>query len=155
VGIAYTDAGDSANAEVEFKESIRHNPHNVKAMLGIAQLCRQAGELDLCIQQCQKIISAVPSNEQATIMLSEVLFMAPNADPAGAILPLSSLLKKHPNNYKALSNMISLFRRAGKLEEVPAFILAAESKVYLNICMCYYIYTYIYIYIYLYISCTT
>jgi hypothetical protein len=38
-------------------------------MLGIAQLCRQGGEIELCQQQCQKIISADPSNEQVYIRI--------------------------------------------------------------------------------------
>jgi hypothetical protein len=35
VGIAYSDNGDTTNAESEFKESIRHNPHNVKVYICI------------------------------------------------------------------------------------------------------------------------
>jgi hypothetical protein len=63
-------------------------------------LLRHAGELDSCQQQCQRIISADSSNEQATIMLSEVLFMAPEPDIEAAVRPLQQLLRDHPNNYR-------------------------------------------------------
>ena len=61
---------------------------------------RQAGEYEQCQQQCQKVISADLSNEQATIMLSEVLSLAPTPDPEAAVRPLLLLLKEHPNSYK-------------------------------------------------------
>ena len=61
---------------------------------------RQVGELEACQQQCQKIISADSSNEMATIMLSEILFMAPEPDIEAAVRPLQLLLAEHPNNYK-------------------------------------------------------
>ena len=61
---------------------------------------RQAGEFESCQQQCQKVISADISNEQATIMLSEVMFMSPNPDPTAAVKPLLLLLAEYPNSYK-------------------------------------------------------
>ena len=70
------------------------------------------------IYLCIQVILADPSNEEATVMLSESLFLGPNPD--GAAEPLRELLKAHPNNYKALERLISLLRRSGKLEEVSA-----------------------------------
>ena len=120
--------GDKDDAEAAFREAIQHNPHNVKAMIGLAKIHKRNGETELCQAQCQKVISAEPSNEEATIMLSELLFVTMASDPSSAVNPLRNLLQEHPNNYKALSNLITLLRKTGRLEEVPAFITAAEKK---------------------------
>ena len=40
------------------------------------------------------------SNEEATIMLSEVMFMIPNPDPIASVKPLLMLLAEFPNSYK-------------------------------------------------------
>ena len=40
VGVAYMAADVRIDAEASFKESILHNPHNVKAMLGLALIHR-------------------------------------------------------------------------------------------------------------------
>jgi hypothetical protein len=47
-----------------------------------------------------KIISADSSNEDAAILLSEVLFMSSEIDFNAAVKPLQLLLKDYPNNYK-------------------------------------------------------
>ena len=46
---------------------------------------------------------------------------------SGAVQPLEAILKKHPNNYKALERAITLLRRLGRLEEVPAYLAAAQA----------------------------
>ena len=50
------------------------------------------------------------------------------ANLSGAVKPLETVLNKHPNNYKALERAISLLRRLGRLEEVPAYLTAAASN---------------------------
>jgi tetratricopeptide (TPR) repeat protein len=49
-------------------------------------------------------------------------FMPPLSE---AMHPLEQLLVKHPNNYRALERIISLSRRLGRLQEIPAYISAA------------------------------
>ncbi len=52
----------------------------------------------------------------------------PNTNVSGAVQPLEAILKKHPNNYKALERAISLLRRLGRLEEVPKYLSAAQAS---------------------------
>jgi hypothetical protein len=40
VGVAYVTADVRTDAESSFRESILHNPHNIKAMIGLAQIHR-------------------------------------------------------------------------------------------------------------------
>ncbi len=51
-----------------------------------------------------------------------------NNNVSGAVQPLEAILKKHPNNYKALERIISLLRRLGRLEEVPTYLDAAKNN---------------------------
>ena len=72
--------------------------------------------VELCRVQCRKVISSDPSNEAATIILSETLF--DSEAPGAAITPLEELLARAPNNYHALEKIIILLRRSGRLKEV-------------------------------------
>jgi tetratricopeptide repeat protein 21B len=119
------DDRDRSPGEDMYREAIQHNPHNTKAMLGLAQILRDRGDIEGCQAQANKVILADPSNEEGTIMLSEAIFAGSNPDSATA--PLENLLKEHPNNYSALERLISLLRRAGKLDQVPALLAAAEA----------------------------
>jgi Tfp pilus assembly protein PilF len=56
---------DVQDAESFYREAVQHNAHNLKAMLGLARIHKQRGELEQCQIQCQKIISADPSDEAA------------------------------------------------------------------------------------------
>jgi tetratricopeptide repeat protein 21B len=114
------------DAEKLYNEAIQHNPRSVKAMMGLATLHRFRGDNEQCQSLCNKIILAEPSHEDATIMLSEVMFLGP--EPDGASVPLEKLLNEHPNNYHALERLIILLRRAGKLEDVPALLKTASER---------------------------
>lgn len=43
-----------------------------------------------------------------------------------AIYHFQQLLERVPNHYRALSQLVSLLRRAGRLEDIPKFIKAAQ-----------------------------
>ena len=126
MGAVHADSNENQQAEQLFNEALQHSPHNTIAMLGLATLSRNRGDVEQCQVQCRKIISADPSHERATVLLSETLLLG--TDPDAAVAPLENLLKAHPNNYRALERLISLLRRAGKLEEVPEFLAAASAK---------------------------
>jgi len=113
-------------ADQMFEEALQHNAINVKAMLGLVKLCRNRSEVDQAQNLCRKVISADPGNEEATIILSELMFNG--SDPETAVQPLQDLLKSHPNNYRALEKLIVLHRRAGMMKEVPSFLTLAETS---------------------------
>lgn len=125
IGGCHVGLGDVAKAEAMFLEAVQHNLHNTSAMTGLARLYFNRSDRDLCVAQCNKIITAVPESEEAAVLLSDVLFQSD--DPAAAVAPLTNLLKLQPNNYVALEKAITLFRRAGKLDEAVAFLKAAEK----------------------------
>lgn len=51
-------ADDNKAAEKDFEDAIQYNGQNLAAMSGLAQVYRERGEVDQCIRQCKKIITA-------------------------------------------------------------------------------------------------
>ena len=113
------------DAEALYTEATQHHSMNVKAMLGLATLQKDRGDRDQAVAQCKKVLLADPSDEEAATMLSELLFLG--SDPDKSVAPLQELLKTYPNNYRALAQLISLLRRAGRLGDSEVFISAAED----------------------------
>eukprot|EP01038_Epipyxis_sp_PR26KG_P004303 gene4303-6099_t len=141
IGVCYIDNGENQSAEQMFNDSVQQNPQNTKAMLGLSKLYFGRGDKDSCRAQCNKIISAdLSSSEEASMLLSEVLFQSiatsvstdegqmatalENVESA-PMKPLIDFLKRQPNNYLVLEKLLSLLRRAGKLDEAVEFIKAA------------------------------
>ena len=58
---------------------MQHYPANTKAMLGLARLSFQRGEREACQSQCTKVLLADPLQEEAAVLLSEVLFQKAEA----------------------------------------------------------------------------
>ncbi len=125
MGACHVELQDPVQGEASFVEAVQHNQHNVAAMLGLARLFHARNDRDQCVMQCNKIITAVPSAEEAAVLLSDV--QAHAEDSEAALLPLTNLLRLQPNNYVAMEKAIGLFRRAGKLDEAVALLKAAET----------------------------
>uniref|UniRef100_A0A663ES27 Tetratricopeptide repeat protein 21B n=1 Tax=Aquila chrysaetos chrysaetos TaxID=223781 RepID=A0A663ES27_AQUCH len=58
-------------------------------------------------------------------MMADLMFR--KQDYEQAVFHFQQLLERKPDNYATLSQLIDLLRRAGKLEEVPRFLLMAEK----------------------------
>jgi tetratricopeptide repeat protein 21B len=126
MGKLYFSTQNYRLADQHLSEALQANPQNAKAMYSMAELYLHKGEEDHCAQQLRKVLTSDPSDELAAVLLSEVVFK--DADAAEeSIRPLAELLKRHPNSYRTLSKMISILRRVGKLDEVPAYFTRAET----------------------------
>lgn len=125
LGEFYAGSREAQNAEQSFLDAIQQNPQNTKAMLGLAKILYERGDREQCQAQCVKILTAVPTAEEAAILLSEVVFHS--EQPESAVKPLQDLLKLVPNNYLALEKAIALLRRAGQLELAQPLLASAES----------------------------
>jgi hypothetical protein len=81
VGVAYMDGGDKFSAEVSLRESIQHNPHNVKALLGLAKLHRLVlglvGELGLALGLMGELVfsNSIPATLSSTTTPSLILIL--------------------------------------------------------------------------------
>lgn len=108
-------------------EAISFQPSNTKALISLAKLYMNTNDVDKCCITCKKALADDPLNEDASIMLSEAIFLNNASDAEKAIEPLESLLKLQPNNYNSLSRFISLLRRIGDLEKAKEYITKAEK----------------------------
>jgi tetratricopeptide repeat protein 21B len=126
LGVLYASHNELQSAEQSFADAIQQNPQNTKAMLGLAKILYNRGERDQCRAQCVKILTAVPTAEEAAVLLSEIIFHS--EQPENAVRPLQDLLKLVPNNYLALEKAVALLRRAGQLEHALPLLQAAEAN---------------------------
>ena len=68
-----------------------------------------------------------PANEEASMMLADLMFKKNEFD--AATYHFQQLLEKKPNHYIALSKLLQLLRRSGHLSEVPRFFKLATRWV--------------------------
>lgn len=125
LGVYHAASQEMQSAEQAFLDAIQQNPQNTRAMQGLAKILFDRGDKEQCQAQCVKILTAVPTAEEAAVLLSEVLFHSDK--PEEAVTPLQELLKLVPNNYPALEKAISLLRRAGQLELAMPLLKNAET----------------------------
>ncbi|XP_064019914.1 tetratricopeptide repeat protein 21B isoform X2 [Pogoniulus pusillus] len=96
-----------------------------QAMLELARLYLAQDDIDACQHQCALLLKNDQDNEAATMMMADLMFR--KQDYEQAVFHFQQLLERKPDNYATLSRLIDLLRRAGKLEEVPRFLLMAEK----------------------------
>ncbi|GIL85609.1 hypothetical protein Vretimale_13293 [Volvox reticuliferus] len=108
-----------------YMEALRHHETHVPSMLAVAKLHLANGDTDACQAQCVTLLKHDPDNEEASIMLAELMFHKEHYDTA--IYHFQQLLERSPNHYGALAQLILLLRRAGRLEDVPRYFTLAES----------------------------
>ncbi|KAG2502129.1 hypothetical protein HYH03_000619 [Edaphochlamys debaryana] len=108
-----------------YMEALRHHETHVPSMLAVAKLHLANGDTDACQAQCVTLLKHDPDNEEASIMLAELMFHKEHYDTA--IYHFQQLLERSPNHYGALAQLILLLRRAGRLEDVPRYFTLAEA----------------------------
>uniref|UniRef100_A0A8B9S3M7 Tetratricopeptide repeat protein 21B n=1 Tax=Apteryx owenii TaxID=8824 RepID=A0A8B9S3M7_APTOW len=108
-----------------YKEALVHCETDNKAMLELARLYLAQDDTDACQHQCSLLLKNDQDNEAATMMMANIMFR--KQDYEQAVFHFQQLLERKPDNYATLSRLIDLLRRAGKLEEVPRFLLMAEK----------------------------
>jgi tetratricopeptide repeat protein 21B len=95
-------------------------------MLALANLYLSRAEFDLCQHQCIAMLRADPTNEDASMMLANLMFRKGDYD--AAVFHFQQLLQKRPDHYIGLARLIELLRCAGKISDAQRFIALAEAK---------------------------
>ncbi|MEW5298948.1 MAG: hypothetical protein WDW36_002017 [Sanguina aurantia] len=108
-----------------YNEALGHYEHHSRSSLALAKLQLAEGDSEGCQAQCVSLLKLDPDNEEASIMLAELMFHKEHYDTA--IYHFHQLLERSPNHYAALAQVIQLLRRAGKLEDVPKYLAQAEN----------------------------
>ena len=103
---------------------------HIKSMIALSKLHLLRNEMAEAHSQCTSILRHDAGNEEATVMLAELMFQKEMYETS--IYHYEQLLERPAKpgqdqvHCRALSKLIQLMRRAGRLEEVPAKIAAAE-----------------------------
>ncbi|KAK3106370.1 hypothetical protein FSP39_018677 [Pinctada imbricata] len=107
------------------KEALVYNENDSKVMLDVAGLYLTTEDLDGCQHQLMTLLKNERENDAATIMLADLMFRKNEYD--SAVFHFQQLLTNKPDHYEALSRLVDLLRRSGKLEDVPKYLEQAEN----------------------------
>ncbi|CAL8321389.1 unnamed protein product [Merluccius merluccius] len=121
----YTSQRGYERAVKFYKEALVYCESDRKVMLELSRLYLTLDELDACQQQCGAILKNDQFNEDAILMMADLMFRKQDYEQAG--FHFQQLLERKPDNYLTLSRLIDLLRRAGKLEQVLRFLDLAEK----------------------------
>eukprot|EP00933_Yihiella_yeosuensis_P014694 TRINITY_DN13064_c0_g5_i1.p1 TRINITY_DN13064_c0_g5~~TRINITY_DN13064_c0_g5_i1.p1 ORF type:complete len:1194 (-),score=308.92 TRINITY_DN13064_c0_g5_i1:80-3229(-) len=119
-----------------YSETLRHDDTHEKSILALARIHLHKNELDSCEKQLMTLLRVDPANEEASMLMAELMMMlaAQGGRSDGgaqeykdATFYYQALLDKKPCNYVALSKLIFLLRRAGRLRDAPRYIAGAEK----------------------------
>jgi len=119
-----------------YGETLRNDDTHEKSIMALARIHLQNNELDICEKQLMTLLRVDPTNEEASMLMAELMMMlaAQGGRSDGgaqeyqdATFHYQTLLDKKPCNYTALSKLIFLLRRAGRLRDAPRYITAAEN----------------------------
>ena len=93
-------------------------------MFQLARLWAKQNKQEKSEQQCVAILRINPKHDDSAMLLADLL----SQNHEAAIERICQILERHPSNYLALSKLIRLLRRAGRLDDVPRFLEIAEQS---------------------------
>jgi tetratricopeptide repeat protein 21B len=109
-----------------YSEALKLNENHAVALLAMANLQSQAGEVDRALQTTQTLLRVDPANEEASALLADLLFR--KGDHELAIGSFKALLERKSDHYSVLQRLIHLLRRAGRLADATRFLKAAAKS---------------------------
>ena len=116
---------EHTSAQNYYEKALVHLPGHTLATLNLAKLHLANGKADECQQMCVSLLRTEPDNEEASMILAEL--MAQREHNETAIYHFQQLLQKNPANFSALSQLVQLLRRAGRLDEAERYLRSAET----------------------------
>jgi len=116
---------DTEKAISFYNEALEHDETHKMSLMALSEICLKKGDLNECQNHCLNLLRISPVDEMATVMLAGILFRKNNYTEA--IEHFHNFLTKKPDNFSALSQMIRLLRRVGKLELAPQYLENANN----------------------------
>eukprot|EP00397_Hematodinium_sp_SG-2012_P003040 GEMP01003048.1.p1 GENE.GEMP01003048.1~~GEMP01003048.1.p1 ORF type:complete len:1354 (+),score=364.56 GEMP01003048.1:31-4062(+) len=119
-----------------YGEALRWRDTHEKAILSLARIHLQRGEIDACEKQLMTLLRVNSTNEEGSMMMAEVMMLlaAMGTRSEGgsqeykfATYHYQVLLECKPCNYSALAKLIFLLKRSGRLFDAPKYLEAAEK----------------------------
>lgn len=126
----YADKGNAATEHENILKyctlALRSDETHEASILFLARTHQQTGDYDQCQARCTTLLRLNPANEEAAIMLADIMLQ--KEDNEAAIYHFQQLLESKPDNFAALSRFIIMLRRAGKLVDAPRYLKLAERS---------------------------
>lgn len=115
---------DSAAALSAYQEALKWQDGNVTVLRACARLQLARGDADACQAQCAALLRVDAGDEEASLMLAKIMLLKENYETA--IYHYEQLLERSPGHHAALVHLVQTLRKAGRLDEAPKAIAAAE-----------------------------
>ncbi|PAV84205.1 hypothetical protein WR25_06129 isoform F [Diploscapter pachys] len=119
----YSSKRDSGKAVELYKEALTYSETDIKIHLALANIYLATNKLQLCNQQCQVVLSIERDNDEATLMMADLLYLKNEGEQA--MVHFSQLLNRFPNHYHALARCIELYWRCGDVEAAEKYLKKA------------------------------
>mmetsp|Transcript_38825 Transcript_38825/g.38368 ORF Transcript_38825/g.38368 Transcript_38825/m.38368 type:complete len:606 (-) Transcript_38825:24-1841(-) len=118
--------GDYDGAIRALESCVKRDEGHRKALFGLARLHLSQNDPDKCVYYCRQVLKLDASDEETSFMMANLMLL--RGDTEEALSTFKNLLDEKPDNFRALSQLVQLFRRAGKIEEAMHYIEKAESN---------------------------
>uniref|UniRef100_A0A1I7XSI0 TPR_REGION domain-containing protein n=1 Tax=Heterorhabditis bacteriophora TaxID=37862 RepID=A0A1I7XSI0_HETBA len=79
----------------KYKEALHYYPTDIKTILSLASRYLTINRLNDCKQQCENALAIDKNNDEATLMVADMLYT--NNDTDKAIVHFAQLLEKYPS----------------------------------------------------------
>ena len=126
LAVLHNDVRDVEAATSLFNESLRHDEKHVPSMFALASILLDKGSSDDAQQWCSKILKVNAANEEAAMMLADIMFQ--KGDFEGAIFQFEQLLGHRPNHWVGLSKLLHLLRKSGRTGDAKRFLDKSEKS---------------------------
>ena len=126
LAVLHNDVRDVEAATSLFNESLRHDEKNIPSMFALASILLDKGNSDDAQQWCSRILKVNAANEEAAMMLADIMFQ--KGDFEGAIFQFEQLLGHRPNHWVGLDKLLHLLRKAGRSSDAKRFLDKSEKS---------------------------
>jgi len=126
LGALHEQLHDADAALEAYTEALRHHEDHEKAMLSIARLQLARGDVEAAQQQCSALMTMDSDSHGARMMVADIMIQ--KSEWEAAIYHFEQMLLKNPAQFGAIAKMVSLLRRAGRLEEATKVLKNAERS---------------------------
>lgn len=117
---------EHARAVELYEAAQRHDPPHAESTLALARLHVASGDREAAEAQCNALLALDSSHhDEATLMLANIMFQRDQFETA--LYHFEELLRRKPDHYGALAQLVTLLRRAGRVNEIPDHIRTAEK----------------------------
>ncbi|XP_076827471.1 tetratricopeptide repeat protein 21B [Brachyhypopomus gauderio] len=121
----YRSSGDLERAKQYYSQALTYCPEDTEVIFKIAELYYEHHKLDFCEEHCLKILKDNENHTAATMLLADVQFRKNQKEEA--IELYTDIIKQHPDDFRALVNLLQMLRRVGRLGDALISLEICES----------------------------